>query len=114
VIRQVAESDSGKMWTQGGWRRRGRRLTKAVAEDGVRPQRGVLMNKLADLIEKHADELAQLESLDMESRIMSRRRRTAAGLAATGIMRGGRTRLRARRFPESRGYFSYTKHEPVA
>src|SRR5271167_4556534 len=27
-------------------------------------QRGNLMNKLADLIEKHADELAQLEALD--------------------------------------------------
>src|SRR5882724_1799629 len=27
-------------------------------------QRGLLMNKLADLIEKHADELAQLEALD--------------------------------------------------
>src|SRR5258708_38889963 len=27
-------------------------------------QRGALMNKLADLIEKHTDELAQLESLD--------------------------------------------------
>jgi len=26
--------------------------------------RGVLMNKLADLIEKHAEELAELESLD--------------------------------------------------
>src|SRR5207249_2098285 len=27
-------------------------------------QRGLLMSKLADLIEKHADELAQLEALD--------------------------------------------------
>src|ERR1035441_358082 len=27
-------------------------------------ERGMLMNKLADLIEKHADELARLESLD--------------------------------------------------
>jgi len=31
------------------------------------------MNKLADLIEKHADELAQLESLDNGSRTRARR-----------------------------------------
>src|ERR1035438_2003398 len=30
-------------------------------------ERGRLMNKLADLIEKHADELARLESLDNRS-----------------------------------------------
>src|SRR5260370_9413091 len=62
VITQVAESDAPDVdkavkaaraaFEKGPWR-------KMSAS-----QRGVLMNKLADLIEKHADELAQLESLD--------------------------------------------------
>src|SRR5258708_6700357 len=62
VITQVAESDAADVdkavaaaraaFDKGPWRK------MSAAE------RGVLMNKLADLIEKHADELAQLESLD--------------------------------------------------
>ena len=62
VITQVAEADAADVdkavaaaraaFDKGPWR-------KMSAS-----QRGVLMNKLADLIEKHADDLAQLESLD--------------------------------------------------
>ena len=62
VITQVAESDAADVdkavaaaraaFDKGPWR-------KMSAS-----QRGVLMNKLADLVEKHADELAQLEALD--------------------------------------------------
>ena len=62
VITQVAEADAADVdkavaaaraaFDKGAWRK-----MSASA-------RGVLMNKLADLIEKHADELAQLESLD--------------------------------------------------
>src|SRR3979490_63996 len=62
VITQVAEADAPDVdkavaaaraaFDKGPWRK----MSAA--------QRGNLMNKLADLIEKHADELAQLESLD--------------------------------------------------
>src|SRR5258708_38286332 len=62
VITKVAESDAADVdkavaaaraaFDKGPWK-------KMSAS-----QRGVLMNKLADLIEKHADELAQLEALD--------------------------------------------------
>src|SRR5258706_14391362 len=62
VITQVAEADAPDVdkavaaaraaFDKGPWR-------KMSASE-----RGVLMNKLADLIEKHADELAQLEALD--------------------------------------------------
>src|SRR6266852_1799150 len=62
VITRVAESDAADVdkavaaaraaFDKGPWRK------MSAAE------RGVLMNRLADLIEKHADELAQLESLD--------------------------------------------------
>ena len=63
VITQVAEADAADVdnavaaaraaFDNGPWRKK----MSAAA-------RGVLMNKLADLIEKHADELAQLEALD--------------------------------------------------
>src|ERR1700734_1589756 len=63
VITQVAEADAADVdkavtaaraaFETGAWRR------KMTAS-----QRGAMLNRLADLIEKHADELAQLESLD--------------------------------------------------
>ena len=63
VITQVAEADAADVdkavaaaraaFDNGPWRK------KMSAS-----QRGVLMNKLADLIEAHADELALLETLD--------------------------------------------------
>src|SRR5258708_28653165 len=62
VITQVAEADAADVdkavaaaraaFEKGAWRK--------MSASG----RGVLMNKLADLIEKHAEELAELESLD--------------------------------------------------
>src|SRR6266478_7029396 len=62
VITQVAESDAADVdkavtaaraaFDKGPWKK------MSAAE------RGVLFNRLANLIEKHADELAQLESLD--------------------------------------------------
>src|SRR6202035_2067317 len=63
VITQVAEADAADVdkavtaaraaFETGAWRR------KMTAS-----QRGAMINRLADLIEKHADELAQLEALD--------------------------------------------------
>jgi len=63
VITQVAEADAADVdkavvaaraaFETGAWRR------KMTAS-----QRGAMLNRLADLVEKHADELAQLESLD--------------------------------------------------
>ncbi len=62
IIAQVAEADAADVdkavvaaraaFEKGAWRK----MSAA--------QRGQLMYKLADLIEKHADELAQLEALD--------------------------------------------------
>src|SRR5271154_1878767 len=61
-IARVAEADAADVdkavaaaraaFDKGAWRK-------------MKPaQRGMLMNKLAELIEKHADELAELEALD--------------------------------------------------
>src|ERR1700739_2254856 len=62
VITQVEEADAADVdkavaaartaFEKGAWRK--------MSASG----RGVLMNKLADLIEKHAEELAELEALD--------------------------------------------------
>src|SRR5260370_10050736 len=62
VITQVAESDAADV-------DKGVAAARAAFDKGLwrkmsAAERGVLMNKLADLIEKHADELAQLEALD--------------------------------------------------
>src|SRR5437762_4450815 len=66
VITQVAEADAPDVdkavaaaraaFDKGAWRKK-----MSAAE------RGNLMNRLADLIEKHADELAELEALDNRS-----------------------------------------------
>ena len=61
-------------------------------------ERGKLLNRLADLIEKHADELATLESLDNGKPSMSRWRpicRWSSPVIA--ITRDGPTRFKARR-----------------
>src|SRR5882762_2455005 len=70
VITQVAEADAADVdkavaaaraaFDKGPWR-------KMSAS-----QRGVLMNRLADLIEKHAEELAQLEALEIGSGTINR------------------------------------------
>ena len=60
-------------------------------------ERGRLLNKLADLIEKHADELARLEALDNGKPLASHAppiSRSPSPLTAT--TRAGRTKFRAR------------------
>src|SRR5260370_15888861 len=112
VITQVAESDAPDVdkavaaaraaFDKGPWR-------KMSAS-----QRGVLMNKLADLIEKHADELAQLESLDNGKPYQTAR---AADLPLTmacyRYFAGWADKIQGKTIPVNGNYFTYTKHEPV-
>ena len=74
--------------------------------------------RIGDLIEEHADELAQLESLDngkpVGDRARRRRRRWPRTCSAT--WRAGRPRSSATRSPISvppGEYLSYTLREPV-
>jgi len=99
VITKIAEADAADVdkavaaaraaFDHGPWRKK---LTAA--------QRGVLMNKLADLIEKHADELAQLEALDKRQTLFRRaRRRSSAHHRLLPLLRrNGPTRITARPF----------------
>ncbi len=77
-------------------------------------ERGRLLNKLADLIEKHADELASLESLDNGKPY---RVALAADLPLTiacyRYFAGWADKIQGRTIPVNGNYFCYTRLEPV-
>jgi aldehyde dehydrogenase (NAD+) len=77
-------------------------------------QRGLLLHRLADLIEKHADELAQLESLDNGKPYSVA---AAADLplvvACYRYYAGWADKIQGKTIPVNGNYFCYTRHEPV-
>ncbi|HTV48068.1 MAG TPA: aldehyde dehydrogenase family protein [Phycisphaerae bacterium] len=77
-------------------------------------ERGKLINKLADLIEKHQEELAQLETLDNGKPINDSR---AADLPLTidcyRYYAGWADKIEGKTIPINGPYFCYTRHEPV-
>lgn len=83
-------------------------------------ERGRLLWKIADLIDQHADELAQLESLD-NGKPMTVARAADVPLAADifRYMAGWTTKIAGKTFPISvpytpgAEYFAYTSKEPV-
>src|SRR6267378_1836575 len=112
VITQVAEADAADVdkavaaaraaFDKGPWRK------MSAAE------RGVLMNKLADLIEKHADELAQLEALDNGKPYhVARAADLPLTIACYRYYAGWADKNHGKTIPVSGNYFTYTKHEPV-
>jgi len=112
VITQVAEANAADVdkavaaargaFDKGSWRKMGA------------SQRGVLMNKLADLIEKHADELAQLESLDNGKPYhVARAADLPLTIACYRYYAGWADKNQGKTIPVSGNYFTYTKHEPV-
>src|ERR1700686_641942 len=113
VITKVAEADAPDVdkavaaaraaFDHGPWRKK---VTAA--------QRGVLMNKLADLIEKHADELAQLEALDNgKPYSVARAADLPLTIACYRYFAGWADKLQGKTIPVNGNYFTYTKHEPV-
>jgi aldehyde dehydrogenase (NAD+) len=112
VITQVAESDAADVdkavaaaraaFDKGPWR-------KMNAS-----QRGRLMNKLADLIEKYADELAQLEALDNgKPAHVARAADLNLTMACYRYYAGWADKIQGKTIPVNGRYFCYTKHEPV-
>jgi aldehyde dehydrogenase (NAD+) len=77
-------------------------------------ERGRLIGKLADAIEKHADELAGLESLDNGKPIADS---LAADLPLTiscfRYYAGWADKIHGQTIPVDGNYFCYTRHEPV-
>jgi aldehyde dehydrogenase (NAD+) len=112
VITQVAESDAADVdkavaaaraaFDKGPWR-------KMNAS-----QRGRLMNKLADLVEKYADELAQLEALDNgKPAHIARAADVNLTMACYRYYAGWADKIQGKTIPVNGRYFCYTKHEPV-
>jgi aldehyde dehydrogenase (NAD+) len=112
VITQVAESDAPDVdkavsaaraaFEKGAWR-------KMSAS-----QRGSLMNKLADLIEKHADELAQLEALDNgKPAHIALVADLPLTIACYRYYAGWADKIHGKTIPVNGPFFSYTKHEAV-
>src|ERR1700680_3807160 len=113
VITQVAEADAPDVdkavsaaraaFETGPWRKK---LTAS--------QRGNLMYKLADLLEKNADELAQIESLDNgKPYSVARAADLPLTIACYRYYAGWADKLQGKTIPVNGPYFCYTKHEPV-
>src|SRR5499427_2845011 len=113
TIAQVAEADAADVdkavaaaraaFDNGPWRKK---LTAS--------QRGNLMYKLADLIEKNADELAQLEALDNGKPYhVARAADIPLTVACYRYYAGWADKVQGKTIPVQGRYFCYTKHEPV-
>jgi aldehyde dehydrogenase (NAD+) len=112
VIAEVAEGDAAdidmavkaarKAFDSGPWR-------KMDARD-----RGRLMNKLADLIESHIDELAELETLDNGKPISeSRHADLPLVIDCLRYYAGWADKIHGQTIPVRGRYFCYTRREPV-
>ncbi len=111
-ICQIAEADAGDVnnavkaaraaFDRGPWR-------KTLASE-----RGRLLNKLADLMEQHADELAALESLDNGKPVsVARAVDVPASVACYRYFAGWADKVQGKTIPIDGDYFCYTRLEPV-
>ncbi len=90
------------------------------AFDGMRwrrmpaSEKGRLLLKLADLIEKHADELAQLEALDNGKPVaVAKAVDVAAAASCFRYFGGWADKVQGKTIPIDGNFFCYTRHEPV-
>ena len=111
-ICQVAEADAADVdlavkaaraaFDQGPWRKTSGR------------ERGRLLNRLADLIEKNADELARLESLDNGKPFsMAKAVDVAATAACYRYFAGWADKVTGKTIPLEGPFFCYTRHEAI-
>lgn len=76
--------------------------------------RGQLLYRLADLIEKSADELARLESLDNGKPIsVAKRVDVAKTIACYRYFAGWADKVQGKTIPIDGDFFCYTRHEPI-
>jgi aldehyde dehydrogenase (NAD+) len=76
--------------------------------------RGRLLNRLADLIEQNADELASLESLDNGKPVsVAKAVDVPATVACYRYFAGWADKVQGKTIPIDGDYFCYTRHEPV-
>jgi aldehyde dehydrogenase (NAD+) len=78
------------------------------------PERTRLINRLADLIEKNADELARLESLDNGKPLaMARNVDVAATIGCYRYFAGWADKVMGKTIPIEGPFFCYTRHESI-
>jgi aldehyde dehydrogenase (NAD+) len=111
-ICQIAEADAGDVdkavaaaraaFERGSWR-------KISASE-----RGRYINRLADLIEQNADDLARLESLDNGKPFsVAKAVDVAATVSCFRYFAGWADKVQGKTIPIDGDYFCYTRHEPV-
>lgn len=77
-------------------------------------ERGRLLHNLADLIEKNADELARLESLDNGKPFATAKRLDVAKtVACYRYFAGWTDKIQGKTIPIDGDFFCYTRHEPI-
>jgi aldehyde dehydrogenase (NAD+) len=77
-------------------------------------ERGRLLNRLADLIEENAEELARLESLDNGKPVaVARAADLPLTIACYRYYAGWADKIQGKTIPIAGDYFCYTRHEPV-
>jgi aldehyde dehydrogenase (NAD+) len=77
-------------------------------------ERGKIINRLADLIEKNAEELATLESLDNgKPRHVALAADLSLVVACYRYYAGWADKIQGKTIPVNGDYFCYTRHEPV-
>jgi aldehyde dehydrogenase (NAD+) len=77
-------------------------------------ERGRLLYRLADLIEKHADHIAKLEALDNgKPYAVAKAADVPKAIACYRYFAGWADKVQGRTIPVAGDYFSYTRHEPV-
>jgi aldehyde dehydrogenase (NAD+) len=78
------------------------------------PERARIINRLADLIEKNADELARLESLDNGKPLaMARAVDVAATIGCYRYFAGWADKVMGKTIPIEGPFFCYTRHESI-
>src|SRR5271154_5118829 len=111
-ICQVAEADAADV-------NKAVKAARAAFEHGpwrkmAASERGRLLNRLADLIEKHADELARLESWDNGKPFtIAKAVDVAASAGCYRYFAGWADKIHGKTIPIDGPYFCYTRHEPV-
>jgi aldehyde dehydrogenase (NAD+) len=77
-------------------------------------ERGRMLNKLADLVEQNAEELARLESLDNGKPFaVAKAADLALTVACYRYYAGWADKLQGKTIPVNGDYFCYTRHEPI-
>jgi len=88
--------------------------TKAPWRRMSAAERGKLLSRLADLIEKNADELATIESLDNgKPRHVAQAADLPLVIACYRYYAGWADKIQGKTIPVAGDYFCYTRHEPV-